>query len=217
MSNKQLIYVDESGDTGFKLESGSSATLVVAATIFDSAEDAEATAKCIHEYRLSLGKGKEFQFHFSNLRRDWRVGFLRAVRDCPFRVSAVVLDKARVRESAQLRQSPRHLFRFGVRMLLTQTLGTVCDAKLFIDGEAGRASQRNLGSYLRRECHHEGRAIIAKVRFAPKSNVLIQLADMVAGGLARSYRSDKADAQVYRQIIRARLEQVWELGEGVDG
>jgi hypothetical protein len=51
------------------------------------------------------------------------------------------------------------------------------------------------------------------LKTAPKSNALIQLADMVASGLARSYRPEKADAHTYREILRPRIEDVSEFEE----
>jgi hypothetical protein len=41
--------------------------------------------------------------------------------------------------------------------------------------------------------------------------VLVQLADTVAGSIARSYRTGKADRREYRSVIEPRLE-VWEFG-----
>ena len=40
------------------------------------------------------------------------------------------------------------------------------------------------------------------------NNNLVQLADMVCGAVARSYRKDKGDRFVYRDIIRAHETKV---------
>lgn len=73
--------------------------------------------------------------------------------------------------------------------------------------------RRELGSYLRREVNGEGKQVIAELRFTSKSNVLIQLADMIVGSLARGYRTDKPDRHVYRELLSARIEDVWEFGQ----
>jgi hypothetical protein len=214
MADGQLAYMDESGDAGFKVESGSSPTLVVAAVILDSAQDAEATASAIHRYREILGKGRSFQFHFSNLRRDWRVGFLEAVRDCPFRVRAIVMPKDHIWEGTQLRKSGEYFYNFTMKMLLTHTFGDIENAKLFVDGEAGRQSLRRMVAYLRRECNTPECRVFRDIKFVPKreSNVLVQLADMVTGSVARFYRYDKTDRQTYRAVIESKL-RVWEFGK----
>lgn len=212
MKHQQLVYLDESGDAGFKVLSGSSPVLLVAATIFDSASDAEATAERICAFRESIGKNQRFQFHFASLRRDWREGFLRAVSDCPFRIRSIVMHKDQVRDDALLRRSSRYFYNFTLKMLLTHTLGSVTEAKVFVDGEGSRALRRDLAAYLRRECNSAAAKVIDELKFAPKSNVLIQLADMVASGLVRSYRPGKTDARVYREILLPRIENVWEFG-----
>lgn len=44
-----------------------------------------------------------------------------------------------------------------------------------------------------------------------QNNVLIQLADMVAGTLRRHAEQEKADAIQYRNLIAKRIEDVWEF------
>lgn len=58
----------------------------------------------------------------------------------------------------------------------------------------------------------DGPTLIKKVRTEPShSNNLLQLADMVCGAVARSFRPDKPDRHVYRKLIRHRElgVQVW--------
>ena len=210
-----LVYLDESGDTGFQVGAGSSPILVVAGVLFDRPLDAELTARCIDEHRANvLHKSGGFQFHFSNLNREFRVGFLRAVRSCPFRVRAVVMRKERIWEGTHLRQSPKHFYNFTVKLLLKHTFGRVVEAKVFIDGEAGRLLRQELGTYLRRELNTPGRRVIREVKFVPKreNNALLQLADMATGAIARSYLEGKPDRHAYRDLLTPRLEDVWEFG-----
>jgi hypothetical protein len=214
MKHQQLVYLDESGDAGFKLQLGSSPVLLVAATIFDSTRDAEVTAERIQLLRRALGKGDSFQFHFASLRRGWREDFLGEVAQSPFRVRAIVMPKGRIQDHP-LRSSPKDFYNFTVKTLLTRASGSVRDAKVFIDGSSKQAPRAELGAYLRRECNTQELRIIDELKSGPKSNVLIQLADMVASGLALSYRPAKTDAGVYRKILLPRIEDVWEY-EGTD-
>ncbi|MEN6344073.1 MAG: DUF3800 domain-containing protein [Armatimonadia bacterium] len=215
MAEGQLVYLDESGDAGFKVGKGSSPTLVVAAVVLAGPQEAETTAQCIHRFRSEqLGKGRGFQFHFANLKREWRLGFLEAVQGCPFSVRAIVVQKDRIWEGTQLRRSGEHFYNFTVKQLLTHSFGTIEKAKLFVDGEAGRESLRRMVSYLRRECHRDGLEVFDEVRFVPKrqGNVLVQLADIVTSGIARSYRPDKKDCDLYLRALEPRLKDVWEFG-----
>ena len=42
-----------------------------------------------------------------------------------------------------------------------------------------------------------------------KESVLIQLADMVAGSIHRSYQKDKYDSKIYKEVIKRRIEDEW--------
>jgi hypothetical protein len=44
-----------------------------------------------------------------------------------------------------------------------------------------------------------------------KSDVLIQLADMIAGSIRRSYEKDKTDSQKYKKLIQDKIEDEWEF------
>ena len=215
MSDGQLVYMDESGDAGFKIGAGSTPTLVVAAIIFQTPEAARITAECIHDYRqYGLQKGRHFQFHFTNCCHDWRLGFFGAVRRCPFTVRAIVMQKDRIWEGTQLRRSGEYFYNFTVKQLLTHTFGKIEDAKLFVDGEAGRESLKRMIAYLRQQCRKQGLHVFRDIKFVRKSegNVLVQLADMVTGGIARSYRQDKDDRCGYRKVLTPTLDDVWEFG-----
>ena len=194
---------------------GSTPTLVVAAIIFQDPDAARATAECIHQYRSDrLRKGRSFQFHFTNCCCEWRLGFFEAVRDCPFTVRAIVMRKERIWEGTQLRRSGEYFYNFTVRQLLTHTFGKIENAKLFVDGEAGRESLKRMVTYLRQQCRSDGPHVFRDIRFVRKSegNVLVQLADMVTGGIARSYRENKDDRFAYRRALAPRLDDVWEFG-----
>ena len=216
MADGQLVFLDESGDAGFKTEKGSSPVLVVAAVIFDSPDQAEETAEAIRNLRQQLGKSQRFQFHFSNLTRNWREQFLNSVSACPFRVRAIVMAKDRIYLDSQLRRRGDLFYNYTVRCLLNDALGRIENAKVFVDGDAGRESLRAMVAYLRRECNTEERCVIKQVKFVPKreNNVLVQLSDMVASGLARSYRTEKSDSRLYRSLLEPRLENLWEFGRG---
>src|SRR5881628_801115 len=76
-----------------------------------------------------------------------------------------------------------------------------------------RAFRRELRAYLRRELQGrpEDAPIVSDLKVVDsKENVLIQLADMVAGTLRRFAEGEKGDAAVYRDLIAKRLEDMWD-------
>jgi hypothetical protein len=57
-----------------------------------------------------------------------------------------------------------------------------------------------------------GKGVIKDVRFKDsKNDVLVQLADMCAGAIARSYRKDRRDSARWRTMLKPRIEDVWEF------
>jgi hypothetical protein len=42
-----------------------------------------------------------------------------------------------------------------------------------------------------------------------RTDPLIQLADMCAGAIARSFRADRRDAHRWRDMLRPRIDDVW--------
>jgi hypothetical protein len=79
-----LVFIDESGDPGFKLDSGSSPVFVVAMVIFADREAALTTEQAIRDAKARLRVAKEFKFNSTS--RLVREGFFKAVAGCHFRV-----------------------------------------------------------------------------------------------------------------------------------
>ena len=72
MNNEQffmLIFIDDSGDPGFKLDRGSTSHFVIAMVIFDDELEAEKTAVAIKELKRELGFGERVEFRFFKTRR----------------------------------------------------------------------------------------------------------------------------------------------------
>jgi hypothetical protein len=43
------------------------------------------------------------------------------------------------------------------------------------------------------------------------NDALVQLADMCAGAIARSYRADRPDSARWRTMLGSRIDDVWEF------
>jgi hypothetical protein len=83
-------------------------------------------------------------------------------------------------------------------------------ARVHIDGQSGREFRREFQAYVRKK---SGGAII-KLKFVDsKKDNLIQLADMVAGSIHRAYRDDHRNNPTYLQLLRPRIQDLWEFDE----
>jgi hypothetical protein len=70
-----LVFIDDSGDPGFKFDKGSSTHFVIACIVFDDNLDAEETALKIKRLRRSLGWRDDHEFKFNKASKDIRLAF----------------------------------------------------------------------------------------------------------------------------------------------
>ena len=201
-----LVFIDESGDPGFKVSKGSSQLFAAAMVIFEASEDARITAKTIENLALRLRVKPEFKF--SSSRRLVRDQFFSQVASCPFSIRAIVVPKA-VIYSPHLRDNKEDFYRYFVKSLIRFDNGRLRNAKVVVDGSGDRLFRNDLRTYLRRETPP---GCVEKLVFQnSKNDRLVQLADMCVGAIVRSYRTDRTDAARWRNLISQRIENVWDF------
>ncbi|PIS22259.1 hypothetical protein COT50_02975 [candidate division WWE3 bacterium CG08_land_8_20_14_0_20_41_10] len=75
-----------------------------------------------------------------------------------------------------------------------------------------RLFRRNLSSYLKKELNSGKSKVLENLRMVDsQSNILIQMVDMIAGSIRRSYEKGKTDRLDYRKIIKNKIENCWEF------
>lgn len=202
-----LVLIDESGDAGFKLARGSTPHFVVAMVIFDDFKEAERASAIIEAARASLRIRPEFKFNKCSV--QVKDGFFEAVSPCKFSVRALVVDKSKI-YSDNLRENKDRFYNFFVKTLLQHDGNALAGARVKIDGSGDREFKRELGAYLKREA---GEGKIASVKFAESHrDNLIQLADMVAGAIARSYREGDRNAHDrWRKMLGDKIRNIWDF------
>jgi hypothetical protein len=201
-----FVFIDDSGDAGFKLNKGSSKHFVIACVIFDDNLDAEETALKIKRLRRSLGWRDEREFKFNKSNKAVRLQFLEEIKGCPFRVRAIVIDKSIIR-SPELRNNKNKFYNYAIKEVLSKSDGAIQDASIRLDGHEDRAYKRAATTYFRQQVQAN---VTKNMKFVnSKNDNLVQLADMVAGSILRSTQTDKSDYQAYKQVIRARIEDIW--------
>ena len=206
-----LIFIDDSGDPGFKIDRGSSTTFVICCIIFDDELEAERTAVRIKELRRELKKSDRFEFKFNKSSKGYRIKFLETIKSFKFRVRAIVMPK-RVIHSDELRNSKTSFYNYTIKLVLKNSGGTLKNARIRLDGHGNRMFRRELTSYLRRSLDSVDRGMIENLRFrSSDKDVLIQLADMVAGSINKKYQNEKTDKDIYWDMIKSRCEDLWEF------
>jgi len=206
-----LIFIDESGDAGFKVEKGSSSHFVIALVIFDDELEAEETALKIKKLRRDLNKSSAFEFKFNKCNKELRLAFLNAIKNCKFRIRAIVFAKDKIR-SNHLRSSKDSFYNFALAQVLQHNNNTILQAKIRLDGSGDKAFGQNLINYLRHQLNSEEKQIMQNLRFRDShKDVLIQLSDMVVGSIRKYYERKGDDCEEYRKILQRREENVWEF------
>lgn len=199
-----LVFIDESGDPGFKLSKGSSPIFVVALVAFSDADQSVRAASSIDELALQLGIKNEFKF--SNSRPEVRDAFFAKVMPFPFCVRAIVIKKDKI-YSPHLRADKDAFYSFFVKNMLKFDGGLLRNAKIIIDGSGDQRFKKQLASYLRQGMAENS---LRDVRFSnSKNDRLVQMADMCTGAIARSYRAERSDADRWLKQLKPKIQDIW--------
>lgn len=94
--NKQWIYIDDSGDPGFKIGSGSSRFFVIACVIFDKKEDATNAVKGVREFKRAIGWEDYRELKSNKTNAQIKIEFFNHIcSSCNFKVRVIVIDKTK--------------------------------------------------------------------------------------------------------------------------
>ncbi len=200
-----FVYLDESGDTGFKFTAGSSRYFVVTLLLVDDPLPLHAAIVSLRE---SLGFAATNEFKFYSSSEDVRVSFLRMLRRQNFSVRVLVVDKTLMTQPHM--QKRETFYNFLVRMVLTYDNATIRDATLILDESVkSKKSKQRFTAYLRRALNvDKTQRKISGIRYhASDTDTLIQAADMVSGAVYAKYR--RGD-ESYFAIIRSKVGDLWE-------
>jgi hypothetical protein len=204
-----LVFIDDSGDPGFKLGKGSSRYFVISLLIFNDELEAEKAAIAIKELRreLQFPDNMEFKFHKSS--EKTREYFLNQIKQFSFSIRSLVIDKSLIR-SDELKNNKSSFYSYAIKMVLKYNDGEILNAKVKIDGSGDRIFKRNFLTYLRKELNMNNKKIMKNCRLVDsKDNVLIQMVDMIAGSIKRSYEGSKSDKLKYKEIIKKHITDEW--------
>lgn len=200
------MFIDESGDPGFKMSKGSSPLFVVSLVVFKKIENSVLAQNAIG--RVAADHGIKTEFKFSQSRPEIRDAFFLALKPIDFCVRAIVIQKDKI-YSPHLRTDKEAFYQYFVKTMLKFDNGLLENAKVIIDGSGDQSFKRELSSYLKR---HTGQGAIRDVRFSnSKNDRLVQLADMCTGAIARSFRDNRDDADRWRGMLGNKIEDVWKF------
>jgi len=203
-----LVFVDESGDPGLKTDTGSSKFFVVSLVIFDDHEEADAADNRIALLRREMRLDPRFEFRFNKCRQDFRTRFLTALAPYEFFYWGIVINKQPSKLWGPGFKHKDSFYKYASGLVFQNAKASLNNATVVIDGSGSREFREQLERYLKRRINDAGQRCISKVKVQNSvSNNLLQLADMIAGAVHRSY-GPKGDARLYRGIVSHREMQV---------
>jgi len=112
-----LVFIDDSGDPGFKLDKGSTSHFVIAMVIFGDELEAEKTAVAIKELKREISFSENSEFRFFKTRHDYRIKFLKVINKFNFRIRCLTVDKSKV-YSDELRNNKNSFYAYFIKEIL---------------------------------------------------------------------------------------------------
>lgn len=197
------VYVDESGDPGFKTDKGSSKTFSIVLVIFQTNQDLETTVNEIRKLESRLNIPQSYEWHFSKLNKDRRAEFLSTISKCPLEIRAVSMIKENI-YGVKLKTDSSSFYNYSCKLLLQYANRSLQEAKIIFDRRGPRDFNTHLRQYLRKKCDID-HTIIKEIQSKDsRKDKPLQIADMVAGAIGRSL-SEKSDRLDYISIIQHKI------------
>ena len=201
-----LVFIDESGDVGMKLDSGSSQFFTITVVGFTDFEEAIKADRLIDSLRQKTGVKPEFKF--SKLSSSNKLQFFQEIAACDFGYWSVVINKAVLIEQGFQEKDP--FYKYACKLVCLTAKESLENSLVVIDGSGSREFRHQFQTYLKKNLNNKDDDLpkikTVKIEDSHKNN-LIQLADMVCGAVARSY-SEKSDRNIYREILRKKERSV---------
>ena len=190
------LWLDESGDSGFRFERGSSKYFVVAFVYLESDNIDEETAKIekqINRLKEKFSLTADYEFKFSRCKNKLKQEFLEESLKFPIKYKVIVVNKKKLGPPVL---KSRELYCEMVRRLLYDNDPPLKKAIFVVDEVIAQIRQREFKGVLRR---YLSKNMIKKIiQKRSKGEVMIQFADMISGSIFRKY--ERQDDKFWKMI-----------------
>jgi len=206
-----LVFIDESGDPGLKLEQGSSKFFTVSLVVFEDHDEAIACDQRIQLLKKELGWGGSSEFHFKRNSDKIRKAFIEAVAKYNFFYYGIVINKDPKKLWGEGFKSKESFYKYACGLVFENAKEKLQKAIVVIDKSGDLDFRNQIAKYLRRKMNSSQKLIKAVKMQRSEGNNLLQLADYIAGVINRSVTKTKKNADGYRRTIGHReiYVQVW--------
>lgn len=202
--DKTYIYIDDSGDPGFS--ESSSSNFIIASVIVIGEEKSSILNDALNLYRRNLGWDENQEFKFSKNQKTIIKETIHFLNTFDYSAYAIVLDKNKIDKNILPSSKRESVYMFVIKELLKKL--SISNATIIIDGSYGSKYIKDAKVYLRQQLKKSGIENYS-IKFSDsRKNVLIQLADLVAGSVSRSL-SDKKDAKDYIDAFGSKIKKIF--------
>ena len=149
-----LVFIDESGDAGLKLDQGSTSYFIVTLVAFEDNDEAQLADDRITKLRQELALHPFHEFHFNKMSREHREKFLRVVAQHDFFYFSIVINKAKL--TGQGFKYKASFYKYACSLVFENAKPYLNEAIVVIDGSGSREFRKQLGAYLRKRVNEKG-------------------------------------------------------------
>jgi len=203
---RNFLFIDDSGDIGFKDESSSH--FLIAAVLVVDEEKKQTINDAIDAFRQSLGWTELHEFKFNKVEKKIVLDFINVVKQYDFSSYVMVLDKSKINRDEIPKNKALLYFRIIKEMLLKLELS---NPVITIDGRADKLYAKEIKTFLRKGLKEKGVHGSRVFLVDSRKNSLIQLTDIIAGSVARSYNQSKTDNQTYIKALGNKIADIFEM------
>jgi len=206
-----LVFIDESGDSGLKIDQGSSRYFTVSLVVFEENEEAVACDQRIELLKRELNWDPASEFHFKNNSDKVREAFFQAVIPYSFFYYGIVINKDLKKLWGDGFKDKMSFYKYACSLVFENAKDKLDCSTIVIDKSGNLDFRHQLEKYLKTKSNTNTRRIKKIKMQDSRKNNLLQLADYVAGAISRSISDNRKHKDKYRKMISRReiYVQIW--------
>ena len=144
-----LVFIDESGDPGLKIEQGSSPYFTISLVMFEDKDEALACDQRITLLRKELSWEPNSEFHFKRNSDKVRRAFLQAVVPYNFFYYGIVINKDPQKLWGEGFRDKKSFYKYTCGLVFENAKEKLDEAVIVIDKSGNLDFRRQLAKYLR--------------------------------------------------------------------
>jgi len=203
---RSYLFIDDSGDTGFK-KSATSHFLIAALLVIDE-DQKQKISEAIDLFRRNLGWSEMHEIKFNTAEKGIIIDFIDFIKEFNYSAYVMVLDKSKVNPDKIPKSRVSLYFQIIKELILKLKL---INPVITIDGRADKKFAKEIKTFLRQSLREHGVYDSRIYLVDSRKNSLIQLTDIVVGSVARSYKKEKTDSQTYLNALGDKIVDIYEF------